>query len=336
LDNTGNYAVFVPSERTNVRGVSWANGHTPGTSLPLSKFYVVKAGATAATINAALAQGLNLLFTPGIYHVDQTVNVTRPDTVVLGLGEATIVPDNGVVPLKVADVNGVRVGGLLLDAGAVSSPQMIQVGTAGSTVSHAADPTVIQDVYVRIGGAGKAAAGTAMEIDSNDTIVDHTWLWRADHGDGVGWNDNPADYGLVVRGNNVLATGLFSEHFKKYDVDWFGNGGRTIFFQNEKAYDAPDQAAVQNGNTLGFAAYKVENSVTTHEAWGLGSYCNYTSDTSIRQDHGFEVPVTAGVRMHDLTVVSLAGDGEFNHVINDVGPPTVGTATVPSTVTNYP
>ena len=336
LDGSGGYSVFVPSKRTNVRGVSWANGHTPGTSLPLSRFYVVKAGATAATINAALAQGLNLLFTPGIYHVDQTINVTRPDTVVLGLGEATVVPDNGVVPLKVADVDGVHVAGLLLDAGPVSSPQMIQLGSPGATASHAADPTVVQDVYVRIGGAGRAAAGTAMEVDSNDVVIDHTWLWRADHGDGVGWNDNPADYGLVVRGNNVLATGLFSEHFKKYDVDWFGNGGRTIFFQNEKAYDAPNQAAVQNGATLGFAAYKVENSVTGHEAWGLGSYCNYTSDTSIRQDHGFEVPTTAGVRMHDLTVVSLAGDGEFNHVINDVGPPTVGTATVPSTVTNYP
>ena len=133
-----------------------------------------------------------------------------------------------------------------------------------------------------------------------------------------------------------LATGLFSEHFKKYDVDWFGNGGRTIFFQNEKAYDAPNQAAVQNGATLGFVAYKVENSVTSHEAWGLGSYCNYTADKSIRQDHGFEVPTTGGVRMHDLTVVSLAGDGEFNHVINNVGPPTVGTDTIPSTVTNYP
>ncbi|MFC0436838.1 discoidin domain-containing protein [Kutzneria buriramensis] len=341
LDNTGGYAVFVPSKRTDARGVSWANGHTPGTSLPLSRFYVVKAGATAATINAALAQGLNLLFTPGIYHVDQTITVTRPDTVVLGLGEATIVPDNGVVPLRVADVDGVRVAGLLFDAGPVSSPQLIQVGAAGSTVSHAADPIVLQDVYARIGGDVRAAAGTAMEIDSNDTVVDHTWLWRADHGDsansdGVGWDKNPADYGLVVRGNNVLATGLFSEHFKKYDVDWFGNGGRTIFFQNEKAYDAPNQAAVQNGSTLGFAAYKVENPVTSHEGWGLGSYCNYTADTTIRQDHGFEVPDTAGVRMHDLTVVSLGGNGEYNHVVNNTGPPTVGTATVPSTVTDYP
>ncbi|MBP0457192.1 discoidin domain-containing protein [Streptomyces montanisoli] len=336
LDSSGAYRVFVPSKRTNARGVSWANGHTPGSSIPLSQFYVVKAGATAETINAALAQGLNLLFTPGIYHVDQSIDVTRPGTVVLGLGEATITPDNGVVPIKVADVSGVRVAGLLLDAGPVNSPQMIQIGAPGANADHSTDPTTVQDVYVRVGGAGPASVGTAMEVNSNDVIIDHTWLWRADHGAGAGWNTNPATYGLVVNGDDVEATGLFSEHFKKYDVDWFGNGGRTIFFQNEKAYDAPDQASVQNGGTLGYAAYKVEDSVTSHEAWGLGSYCNYTADKSIRQDHGFEVPNSSGVRMHDLSVVSLAGDGEFNHVINDVGAPTVGTGTTPSTVTDYP
>ena len=47
-------------------------------------------------------------FTPGIYHLDRTINVTRPDTVVLGLGLATLVPDNGVTAISVADVNGVK------------------------------------------------------------------------------------------------------------------------------------------------------------------------------------------------------------------------------------
>jgi hypothetical protein len=336
LDSSGDYQVFVPSKRTNARGVSWANGHTPGTSLPISTFYVVKAGATAETINAALAQGLNLLFTPGVYHVDQTINITRPDTVVLGLGEATVVPDNGVTAVHVADVDGVRLAGLLLDAGTVNSPALLQVGDGHSSVSHAADPIVISDVFARVGGAGPAAVTTAMEVDAANTVIDHTWLWRADHGDGAGWTTNPADYGLVVRGDNVEATGLFVEHFKKYDVDWFGNGGQTIFFQNEKAYDPPNQAAIQNGSTLGYAAYKVENSVTTHEAWGLGSYCNFTADPTIRMDHGFEVPTTSGIKMHDLSVVSLGGNGEYNHVVNNTGDPTVGTATTPSTVTSYP
>jgi hypothetical protein len=191
-------------------------------------------------------------------------------------------------------------------------------------------------VFARIGGAGAGSATTAMEINSDDTIIDHTWLWRADHGTGVGWNTNPSDYGLVVRGDDVLATGLFVEHFKKYDVEWSGENGKTIFFQNEIAYDAPNQAAIQNGSTKGYAAYKVDDSVNTHEAWGVGSYCYFNVDPTIVMDHGFEVPVKTGVKMHDVLVVSLGGQGQYNHVINDTGAATSGTSTVPSTVTSYP
>ena len=90
----GSYAVFVPNLRTNSAGPSWPN--TPGTSVPLTQFYVAKPGDSAATINQALAQGLNLIFQPGIYHVNQTINVNRANTVVMGLGYATIIPDNGV------------------------------------------------------------------------------------------------------------------------------------------------------------------------------------------------------------------------------------------------
>ncbi|WP_245984335.1 discoidin domain-containing protein [Streptomyces tateyamensis] len=335
-DSGGNYQVFVPSLRTNASGVSWANGATPGSSLPLSQFYVVKPGATAATINQALAQGLNLLFTPGVYHVDQAINVTRPDTVVLGLGLATIVPDNGVTAVQVADVNGVKLAGLLIDAGTVKSPTLLRIGRPGGTADHSADPTSMQDVFVRVGGAGAGLAGTAVEVDSNNTIVDHTWIWRADHGTGVGWTVNPADYGLVVKGNDVLGTGLFVEHFEKYDVEWSGERGRTIFFQNEIAYDAPNQAAVQNGSTRGYAAYKVDDTVTTHEAWGVGSYCNFTTDPTIVMDHGFEVPTTPGVKLHDALVVSLGGMGQYNHVVDNTGAPTSGTSTTPSNVVSYP
>jgi len=49
----------------------------------------------------------------------------------------------------------------------------------------------------------------------------------------TGCSINTADTGLLVNGNNVLATGLFVEHHQKYEVQWNGQGGRTIFFQNE-------------------------------------------------------------------------------------------------------
>lgn len=329
------YKVFVPAKRTNARGVSWT-GTPQGDSIPLSQFYVVKPGATAQTINAAVQQGLHLLFTPGVYHVDRTIDIDRANTVVLGLGLATIIPDNGVTAIKVGDVDGVKLAGLLIDAGPQNSSVLLQVGPEGASADHSANPTTVQDVFIRIGGAGAGKATTSMVINNDDTIVDHTWIWRADHGDGVGWETNRADYGLRVDGDDVLATGLFVEHFNKYDVQWNGENGRTIFFQNEKAYDAPNQAAVQNGTIKGYAAYKVADSVNNHEGWGLGSYCYFNVDPTIRQDHGFEAPVKPGVKFHDLLVVSLGGQGQYEHVINSTGSPTSGTSTVPSTVVSFP
>ncbi|WEB38533.1 coagulation factor 5/8 type domain-containing protein [Streptomyces yunnanensis] len=330
------YRVFLPELRTNARGVTWGNGTPRGTSLPLSQFYVAKPGVSAATLNQALAQGLHLLLTPGIYHLDQPIQVTAPNTVVLGLGYATLIPDNGVTAVRTADVDGIRLAGFLIDAGPVNSATLLEIGPAGAAADHSANPTTVQDVFLRIGGAGPGKATTSIVVNSRHTIIDHTWVWRADHGDGVGWDTNRADYGIRVNGDDVLATGLFVEHFNKYDVQWYGQRGRTVFLQNEKAYDAPDQAAVQDGDVKGYAAYKVADSVTSHEAWGLGSYCYYNVDPSIVQHHGFAAPNAPGVKFHDLLVVSLGGKGQFEHVINDTGAPTSGSSTVPSTVVAYP
>ncbi|MEV2257798.1 coagulation factor 5/8 type domain-containing protein [Streptomyces anulatus] len=330
------YKVFVPEKRENARGISWGNGTPAGESIPLDQFYVVKEGADAATINAAVEQGLHLLFTPGVYHIDETINIDRADTVALGLGLATIIPDNGVTAIKVGDVSGVKLAGLLVDAGPVNSETLIEVGPENASADHSANPTSLQDVFVRIGGAGPGKATTSIVVNSDDTIIDHTWVWRADHGEGWGWETNRADYGVRVNGDDVLATGLFVEHFNKYDVEWYGERGRTIFFQNEKAYDAPNQEAIQNGDTKGYAAYRVDDSVEQHEGWGMGSYCYYNVDPTIVQEHGFKAPVKPGVKFHSLIVVSLGGNGQYEHVINDVGSPTSGPDTIPSQVVNFP
>ncbi|MGW7227028.1 coagulation factor 5/8 type domain-containing protein [Streptomyces cyaneofuscatus] len=330
------YKVFVPEKRENARGTSWANGTPAGESIPLDQFYVVKEGADAATINAAVEQGLHLLFTPGVYHIDETITIDRPDTVALGIGLATIIPDNGVTAIKVGDVSGVKLAGLLVDAGPVNSETLIEVGPENASADHAANPTSLQDVFVRIGGAGPGKATTSIVVNSDDVIIDHTWVWRADHGEGWGWETNRADYGVRVNGDDVLATGLFVEHFNKYDVEWYGERGRTIFFQNEKAYDAPNQEAIQNGDTKGYAAYRVDDSVEQHEGWGMGSYCYYNVDPTIVQGHGFKAPVKPGVKFHSLIVVSLGGNGQYEHVINETGSPTSGTETIPSQVVNFP
>ncbi|MGX1899550.1 coagulation factor 5/8 type domain-containing protein, partial [Streptomyces anulatus] len=184
------YKVFVPEKRENARGISWGNGTPAGESIPLDQFYVVKEGADAATINAAVEQGLHLLFTPGVYHIDETINIDRADTVALGLGLATIIPDNGVTAIKVGDVSGVKLAGLLVDAGPVNSETLIEVGPENASADHSANPTSLQDVFVRIGGAGPGKATTSIVVNSDDTIIDHTWVWRADHGEGWGWETN--------------------------------------------------------------------------------------------------------------------------------------------------
>lgn len=327
------YAVFVPSSRTNARGVSWPN--TPGTSIPLSQFYVAKPGDSADRINAALAQGLHLLLTPGIYTLDKTIDVNRPDTVVLGLGYATIVPTAGQTAMKVGDVNGVRIAGVLFDAGVVNSPAMLEVGSAGNHTDRAANPVSLHDVFVRVGGRIPGKVTSAIVVNSDDTIIDHIWSWRGDHGAGVGWTENPSAYGLVVNGNDVLGLGLFVEHYQKENTLWNGDRGRTIFYQNELPYDVPNQAAWQNGTRRGYAGYRVADAVTTHELWGGGVYSFFNVDPSIVVDSGFQVPVKPGVRFHNILTVSLGGNGVIAHVINDAGGVAQGTATIPAYLASY-
>ncbi|MEV5715823.1 chitobiase/beta-hexosaminidase C-terminal domain-containing protein [Amycolatopsis mediterranei] len=338
VDGTGKYRVFLPSLRTNASGPSWANGSTPGSSAPMSQFYVVKSGDTAASINNALAAGCNLFFTPGIYHLNQTLNVTRANTTILGIGYPTLVPDNGVNAMQVSDVDGVRLKGLLFDAGTANSQALLTVGQSGSSASHAANPTTVQDVFFRIGGELAGKATNSLIVNSSDTIIDHIWAWRADHGNAgtVGWNTNTADTGLVVNGANVLATGLFVEHYQKYQVIWNGQGGKTIFFQNEMPYDVPNQASWNApSGVAGYAAYKVGSNVTSHEAWGLGSYCFFDTNPAVSSYHAFEVPNTSGVRFHSLLTVSLNYRGTITHVINDTGG-TTPSGTVPVNVVSYP
>jgi hypothetical protein len=337
VDSSGNYNVLAPSLRTNASGPSWASGPTPGTSIPMTQFFVATPSNTAAQINAALASGCNLLFTPGVYNIDQTLSVTNPNTIVLGIGFPTLIPVNGVNTMRVGDADGIRVEGLLFDAGTTNSSALLTVGTQGNATSHAGNPISIQDVYFRIGGDIAGKATSSLIVNANNTLVDHIWAWRADHGNSgtTGWTVNTASHGVVVNGASVLATGLFVEHYQNYDVQWLGNGGETIFFQNEMPYDPPNQAAWMNGSVNGYAAYEVGPSVTSHQAYGLGSYCFFNVNNSVVADHAFEAPVTSGVQFHDILTVSLGGVGVISHVINSTGGATPSNTT-PVDITSYP
>ncbi|GAA2367476.1 adenylyl cyclase [Dactylosporangium salmoneum] len=316
---TDGYAVYVPDARTNTSGAGWQTGAETGTSMPIGTFYIAKPADSAATINAQLQAGKNLLLTPGVYSLDQAINVTRADTVVLGLGMATLSPTNGNAAITVGDVVGVKLAGITVDAGAVTSPVLVQVGPANASHSNAADPTTLSDVFVRIGGPHPGSVDTAIQVNSDNVLLDDIWSWRADHGAGAGWASNTANHGLVVNGDNVTATGLFVEHYQQNQVVWNGNGGTTIFYQSETPYDPPSQAAYKNGTKNGYASYKVSDNVTSHQAYGLGVYSYFSQGVDIRVDSAIEAPKWSTVQFHDAMARFLNGSGGINNVINDAG-----------------
>jgi hypothetical protein len=327
-DEGGRYFVRVPSLTTNgTQGTTWSAGTTMGVSIPIDRFHLANPGKdTAASMNAALNQGKNLLFTPGIYPLESSLRITRPGTVVLGLGYPSLRPENGTPALEISDVDGVKVGGLLIEAGAVNSATLMQVGAAGSRAAHAADPVVLWDIFCRVGGAQAGKATCMLTINSHDVVGDNFWLWRADHGRGAGWDSNPNQNGLVVNGDNVTLYGLFVEHSQGYQTLWNGNGGRVYFYQSEMPYDPPSQEAWQHGAVKGYASYKVADTVTTHEAWGLGVYCVFYA-APVVAENAIETPTAPGVRMHHMVTIRLAGqrNSGINHVINGTGAPVITT-----------
>jgi len=337
VDERGRWSVRVPALRTDSVGITWRGGATSGHTIPLSRFYIAHAGDTAATINAQLAQGKNLLVTPGIYELSEPIRVTRPDSIVLGLGFATLKPVNGTAAITTADADGIILAGLLIDAGETKSPVLMEVGPEGSKASHAQSPISLHDVFFRVGGAGVGRAGVNLRINSNDTIIDHTWIWRADHGAGVGWNSNLSANGLIVNGNNVTAYGLFVEHHQEFQVLWNGENGRTFFYQSEIPYDPPDQPSYTSAPGVnGWASYKVADNVTHHEAWGLGIYSVFRHPNVVLT-RAIEVPKRPGVRFHSMITVALDDKGEISNVIDDQGGPTsVAPHRVTPKVTAFP
>lgn len=327
IDSSGNYDVMVPALETNSFGTTWANGPTPGTSIPISQFYIAQAGTdTAASINAALASGKNLILTPGVYQLAGSILVTNPDTIVMGLGYATLVPQAAIPSMIISDVNGVKVSGLIFDAGPAQSPVLLQVGTNQSPVNHSQDPIFIYDISMRVGGATPGTAATCLQINANDTVVDNLWAWRADHGNGVGWTQNACNNGVIVNGDRVTIYGLFVEHHQQYQTLWNGNWGRLYFYQSELPYDPPSQAAWSTNGEPGYPSYKVADSVTSHQAYGLGIYAVFIDSTNISCFDAIETPTNSEqVNIHDMINVYIAGDTTTNgvsaldHIINGTG-----------------
>jgi hypothetical protein len=315
------FELKVPILKKQTIGTTWEDNTDDEKTLNLSSFYIVKAGSdNSETINAALKKGKNLIFTPGIYSLEKSLKVTKPGTLILGIGMPSLVPLKGNSTIDIADVDGVTLSGILIDAGFTTSETLLQIGETGSAKNHKSDPTFLYDIFIRVGGPGEGSVKCAVTVNSSDVCIDHIWLWRADHGNGVGWEKNKGNNGLIVNGADVTVYGLFNEHFQQYQTLWNGEGGRVYFYQSEMPYDPPTVDSWKHDGVYGYASYKVSDKVKSHEAWGLGIY-NVFYDAPVIVDNAIETPVSLEKNIHHTIIFWLNGNREsvVRSIINGNG-----------------
>jgi len=342
-DASGNWWVFDPSVQHDTTGPSWsATSPGAGQSIPLSRFYIANPSTPVGLIDLALALGKDLILTPGVYDYSQPIVAASPNTIIMGLGFATLVPQNGNSALIATSNIGDEISGLIFDAGPVNSRDLLQVGLPGF-LSSSSDPDLVSDTFFRVGGAETTPVSADISfLDmAPGSILDDIWAWRADHGLGAtGWTYNVGGTGLVVDANDVTATGLAVEHYQQNEVVWDGNGGTDIFFQNELPYDVPSQSAWMETPTQdGYPAFLVPNNVSTFNGYGMGSYSVFiNTPATIYDQESFEVPDTSGINIQDVFDLYIAGTGGINSVIDGVGGPVSATShpDVPNDVASFP
>ncbi|WBU37339.1 adenylyl cyclase [Homoserinibacter sp. YIM 151385] len=318
VDEHGAYSLFAPNAKRDSRGVDWGTSEADGRRIPIDQVHIAKPGDSTSSINDALAAGKHLVLTPGIYETAEPLRITEPGTVVLGMGMASVIPTAGNRAIEIADVAGVQLSGITIDAGLQESDKLIEVGPTGSSADAASDPTTLTDVFVRIGGHHAGKAETSIEVNSDDVLLDNIWAWRGDHGNGIGWDSNTGAHGVVVNGDDVTATGLFVEHYQQEQTIWRGERGRVVFYQNEIPYDPPTREAWTDGTGNGYEAYAVDPGVQEHHATGMGVYSYFIQDGPILDD-AITAPERPGVRFERIVTRFLNGNGEISHTINGVG-----------------
>lgn len=315
------FGVKIPFLKRNSSGPGWLNSDEPSRWVGLDEFHVARPGTdNAETMNSALAKGKHLLLTPGRYFLDNCLKVTNPGTIVMGTGLATLIPVNGNKAIEIDDVDGVTVCGITIDAGEKFSETLLEVGRKGANNHHPENPTFLYDIFFRVGGPSEGSASACLVINSNDVHVDHAWLWRADHGKGVGWTKNRCANGLIVNGSNVVILGLFNEHFQEYQTLWNGEAGKVYFYQSEMPYDPPAAEAWKHDNINGYASYKVSDKVKNHDAWGIGIY-NVFYDAPVIVDNAIETPPHIENRIRNKIIFWLNGnkDSVVKSIINGKG-----------------
>jgi hypothetical protein len=157
---------------------NWENAE----EIPFSQIYVASENDSSEKINEMLNSGHHIVLQPGNYNLDDTIVVKNANTVIFGMGMATLISSKGKPCIKVENVDGVKISGVLLQAGPQESSALLIWGDEGNK-GDASSPGVMHDVFARVGGPDYEEVKTELmvQVNSGNVIIDNVWLWRADH-----------------------------------------------------------------------------------------------------------------------------------------------------------
>lgn len=343
---TNSYSLVIPGVEQNKSGALGAATATKISDtvvVPFDKVYIATPSDTAQKITEMLTI-YDVILTPGIYNLEESIKIRRHNACLLGIGFPTLVSQKEHACVRVDSISGnVRIGGLLLQAGTTRAPganvitKPLLIWGDAPTISNKIVQKVrskiastqpggfIYDVFARVGGTNNSTlnemtASLMMQINVPNVVCDNLWLWRADHeiGGVLVYNSrNPCDTALEVNGKNVIVYGLGAEHTLKDMVKWNGDNGKVYFFQAEYPYDVTQA----NYGDLGYVAYRLGNKVVNHQAWGLGAY-SFFRDFNVTVNSGFATPSGSkpGILFTNVFTRWLNGNGQISHIINNTGP----------------
>ena len=174
-----------PPRSATAGGVSWADGHHPGPDhLDRATSSSPSRPTRCASINSQLARGKNLLLTPGVYDIARSIEIRRAEHG--GARHRARHPHRGQrrhpagrrgCPRRDRRGRHHRRRHRGVAASCCGSGRQ-----HGHNASSPTNPTTLSDVYFRVGGPHIGQTDTALEVNSDNVLIDHTWVWRGDHG----------------------------------------------------------------------------------------------------------------------------------------------------------
>ena len=333
FDNSKNAFEMVVPKYDNAPSQGASDLSINASIIPQSQFVVVNPSMSASDINAAIqaksGSPCAVIFTPGQYNLDATININQANTVVYGLGVPVLTGRSPHKAIMQINGSGAKIAGILFEAGSndaisAADPSLLQVGINGQDHGDSNDPTTLSDVYCRVGGRVEAQTQSCITVNDSYTILDNLWLWRADHGVGAGnWAQDAAQAGLIVNGHDVTAYALAVEHFRGNQVMWNGDNGKVYFYQSELPYDVPANFAVP-------ASFKIADQVNNFNGYGFGVYSVFRNTSGATYSQAaIETPDHSGIALYHMVDVNIninkSASETIKHVVHttdnkDYGP----------------